>query len=281
MQTVVQLQDIDKVAPHMKDAVFRYISEVQLEGFTGFDDFDFMSFDWYDIHTEREEVSRGFIYLDEEDLIFICRDSYTYEYFAGIFEDITKQVPGTNEQMLYRFFIRLFTGDMQYLENLEDRIDERITQLLSGDLGDCLDDIITTRQELLRLKRYYEQVNTVFDGIVLNDNDLLTSDAIQRINILVKRTDRYSDKVRNLQELVTQMQATYQSQLEIQQNDLMKIFTIITAIFLPLTLLVGWYGMNFVDMPELHWQYGYPAVIVLSIAIVIGLVAYFKHRKWL
>ena len=62
-------------------------------------------------------------------------------------------------------------------------------------------------------------------------------------------------------------------------DELMKLFTIVTVIFLPLTLLVGWYGMNF-NMPELGWKYGYPAVIVLSIIIVLLLILYFKKKKW-
>ena len=56
---------------------------------------------------------------------------------------------------------------------------------------------------------------------------------------------------------------------------------VVTAVFLPLTLLVGWYGMNFVGMPELHWKYGYPAVILVSVGIVAALVIYFKKKKWL
>ncbi|MPN50396.1 Cobalt/magnesium transport protein CorA [bioreactor metagenome] len=59
----------------------------------------------------------------------------------------------------------------------------------------------------------------------------------------------------------------------------MKIFTVITAIFLPLTLLVGWYGMNF-HMPELQWAYGYPAVIVVSIALMVALILLFKKKDW-
>lgn len=54
-----------------------------------------------------------------------------------------------------------------------------------------------------------------------------------------------------------------------------------TVVFLPLTLLAGWYGMNFVNMPELHWRYGYPAVAIVGLAIAVGLVWYFKRKKWL
>ncbi len=77
------------------------------------------------------------------------------------------------------------------------------------------------------------------------------------------------------------MREAYQSQLSIQQNDLMKIFTVVTVVFLPLTLLAGWYGMNFTNMPELQWKYGYPAVIGVSAALVVWLIWYFKRKKWL
>ena len=77
------------------------------------------------------------------------------------------------------------------------------------------------------------------------------------------------------------LREAYQSQLSIRQNDLMKVFTVITAVFLPLTLLTGWYGMNFAYMPELRWRYGYPVMIVLGAVIVAGLIYWFKRKKWL
>ena len=60
----------------------------------------------------------------------------------------------------------------------------------------------------------------------------------------------------------------------------MRVFTVITAVFLPLSLLAGWYGMNFSNMPELQWKYGYPVFIVVSVAICVGLVVWFKKKKW-
>ena len=60
----------------------------------------------------------------------------------------------------------------------------------------------------------------------------------------------------------------------------MKLLTIVTTIFLPLSLIVGWYGMNFQGMPELSWAYGYPAVIAVSVLIAVCLVIYFKKKRW-
>ena len=136
-------------------------------------------------------------------------------------------------------------------------------------------------QELRRLKRYYEQLDSIFDELAENDNSLLGKQNTRRFANLGNRMERYLNAVQSLRESVAQLREAYQSQLSIQQNDLMKIFTVVTAVFLPLTLLVGWYGMNFVGMPELHWKYGYPAVILVSVGIVAALVIYFKKKKWL
>ena len=73
----------------------------------------------------------------------------------------------------------------------------------------------------------------------------------------------------------------YQQRLDEQQNRTMQLLTVVTTIFLPLSLIAGWYGMNFVHMPELHSPYGYVAIIAVCVLIVIGEIMYFKHKKYL
>ena len=72
----------------------------------------------------------------------------------------------------------------------------------------------------------------------------------------------------------------FQAEIDIRQNRIMKILTIVTTIFLPLTLVAGWYGMNFSNMPELSWKYGYPAVIVISLVIVMICLWTMKKKKF-
>lgn len=281
MHKVILFDNISDVASQMEDDIFRYIGESQIESFESFDSFNLLAFDLYDIHSERKEASGILIYMDANDLFFICEDEAARIICAEIVNHVIAEEADSNEQILCRFFIRLFRGDMSYLDNFETEINSAMTALLSGKLDNATKALVSKRRELLRLKHYYEQIDTIFDEIVLADNALLSPKAIKRLTILGARTDRYLNKVYNLQELVSQMQETYQAQLSIQQNDLMKVFTVIAAIFLPLTLLVGWYGMNFKYMPELNWQFGYPIVILLSIAIVVVLIWFFKHKKWL
>ena len=66
-----------------------------------------------------------------------------------------------------------------------------------------------------------------------------------------------------------------------RQNRIMTVLTVVTSIFMPLTLITGWYGMNFRYMPELELPWAYPAVILVSIAVVVVCLVYFRWKKWL
>ena len=281
MQKVVLFSEVADLIPYMQAEAIPHIRENQIESFEGFETFDLLVFDWYDIRSNRTALSEVLIYVDKNNIFFICSDEEGVRHCKKLVDTILTEAPATSEQLLYRFFIRLFRGDMDYLDQFEGKINEMLTALLSDELDNVPQKIMAQRRELLRLKHYYEQIDTIFDEMAINDNRLLSPKTIKSITILGARTDRYLNKVYNLQELVSQIQETYQSQLSIQQNNLMKIFTVVTAVFLPLTLLVGWYGMNFSNMPELHWKYGYPMIIVVSIGIVVAMVCYFKHKKWL
>lgn len=281
MQKILSFRRMAEAAGEMHSQVFDYINEGQIESFESFETFDLLAFDWYDVHSERTETSKVLIYLDQEDVFFFCEDAPVEERIQALIGEAVRTDAYGNDQMLYRFFSQLCRGDMVCLDELETQINDSEDDLLAGREKDALQRIFRWRRELLRLKRYYEQLDTIFDELAANDNQLLTRGVQSRMAVLGNRMDRYLGNVRALQDTVAQLREAYQSQLAIQQNDLMKIFTLVTVIFLPLTLVVGWYGMNFVNMPELHWQYGYPVIIGVCVLVAAGLIWYFKHRKWL
>lgn len=95
-----------------------------------------------------------------------------------------------------------------------------------------------------------------------------------------KRIARLKNEAQILREYGLQIRELFQAEIDIRQNRIMKILTIVTTIFLPLTLVAGWYGMNFSNMPELSWKYGYPAVIVISLVIVMICLWTMKKKKF-
>lgn len=281
MHKVFSFANSNEAVPYMDEKILRYIDEQITDSFECFQDCDILAFDWYDVQSERIEDSKMLLYLDREDLLVFCETPEAEEKANIILHMMTEEEELTNERVFYHFFALLLKGDMDFLNSLEEEISRNEDMVLSGGKASYLKYITAWRQELLRLKRYYEQLNFIFDEMTVNDNQLFSEDGVRRLMTLRNRTDRYLSAVKNLQEMVSQLREAYQSQLSIEQNDLMKIFTVVTVIFLPLSLLVGWYGMNFSYMPELKWKYGYPTVILISVVTAIVLIWKFKKKKWL
>ena len=114
-----------------------------------------------------------------------------------------------------------------------------------------------------------------------NENAYFDSDELRLFHLVEKRVNRLLAQTQSLHEYAVQLRELFQSEIDMRQNHIMKILTIVTTIFLPLSLVAGWYGMNFAYMPELHWQYGYLAVIIASAAVVlISLYIMKKKHFW-
>lgn len=254
-----------------------YLEKRRTAAFESYVNFNLCSFDFYDVDSALVDTARVLLYLDREDLIIFCEDERTCQIMKNL---LPGQEPD-KEVVLHGFFAALLENDMDFIDRWEDSITEAEDQALAGDTKDYLGKIVEYRKELLRLKRYYTQLQVIFDGLLDNENGLLSEEALRHLSIVDNRIDRCYRGVLNLRDYVTQMREAYQAQIDIEQNSLMKFFTLITAIFLPLTLMVGWYGMNFKNMPELASQYGYPIFTAISILVSILLIRYFKKKKWL
>lgn len=274
MQSVIYTEKIGEVASRVDRAVIDYIFDGQIQTFESFETFDVIAFDWYDPGDLSAKPAKVMLYLDEDDIFCLCGDETAHRRASRIFD-----AAESNERVLYRFFCRLIRDDAGIIAGLEDDIAELEDAVLTDPQGVYTDDIIAMRKQLLRLRKYYEQLVTIFEELHENENNLLSVGALREISILRARASRLLGSVVHLSEYVTQVREAYQAQIDIAQNDLMKFFTVITSLFLPLTLIVGWYGMNF-EMPELRWQYGYGFVILLCLALGAALFIYFKRKKY-
>ena len=281
MEVVLPLSRLGEMTAYMDERVSRHLHEGQSEAFEGFEEFDLIAFDWYDVHSDWTEDSRFLLYLDREHLLCFCEEERGRRRAREIFSGLEEEQNLSHPQRLYRFFARLLNGDMDHLDQLEGEIVQGEEAVLSRGDDTCPERGVAWRPGLLRLRRYYEQLDSIFRELAENENGLLQREQARRFANLGNRTERYLNSVQALRESVAHLREAYQSQLSIRQNDLMKVFTVVTAVFLPLTLLTGWYGMNFTYMPELHWRYGYPVMVVLGVVIVAGLIYWFKRKKWL
>lgn len=243
------------------------------ESHEGFDFISVSDIDRKSLHTPPVRIH---IYL-RKNLILVFSDHAAFA--EKICADMGCAVHVSFERLLFVFFERLTADDAGRLENIEREISGLEDALITSKKRNCVKEIISLRKRLMVLKRYYEQMLSVLDELQENGNGLMPGGALRYFKIFSGRVDRLYHSVINLRDYVTQVREAYQAEVDIGLNNIMKIFTVITAIFLPLTLLVGWYGMN-LKMPEFGWTFGYPMVIIIAAAIVILCLVLFKRKKW-
>ncbi len=163
------------------------------------------------------------------------------------------------------------SDDLYELEELESSIVDMEEELFGGKRPDKkgLKQIVVRRKEIMFKKQYYERMELLTDDLAEIDKAFVYLD---------KRFDKLYSFILRVQEYLNHVSEMYQAQIDIEQNNLMKLFTVITSVFAPLTLITGWYGMN-LKLPEFQWRFGYIYVSVLSVSVVLGLVYWFKKKK--
>jgi len=246
--------------------------------FESYEGFDYISLKIPDINNVLKQSKKVCIFFTKNLLVFIGdKDSTISDIIAKTRSGEIKFL--SLSKMLYVFFDKLTSEDTYSIENIEQEIAELEEGLITSKKDNYLNKIIILRKKLLKLKRYYERLLNIAETIEENENGLIDKKTIKYFKMFTNRINRLYQGVNNLRDYVTQVREAYQAQVDINQNTLMKLFTVVTTIFLPLTLIVGWYGMNF-NMPEYGWSYGYPLVIIISISIVVTCVIWFKKNNW-
>lgn len=275
IMTAAEFESIRKELKLTREDISNVVKSTKFESHDGFDYICINVLNYKDVTIP---FCRVCIYARKNLLIFVSDDnSFVRDIVADISDDVTK--PVYFEKLLYAFFDKITENDAGFLESIEQEIEDLEDALLASEKNNCVKEISSIRKRLMALKRYYEQLLNVLDAIQENENDVIDNKSMRYFKIFAGRVDRLYHSVLNLRDYVTQVREAYQAQVDINLNSIMKLFTVITAIFSPLTLLVGWYGMN-LQMPEFGWAFGYPMVIGLSVIVVIICIILFKRNKW-
>lgn len=223
----------------------------------------------------------GFSYYIRSNGVLFADDS---GLAASILEKVEKaaawRYPSVGH-FFYTFMEILVEDDLRYLENIEDRLAKLEASVLSDKLQGFMYSIVEIRKEILARSHYYSQLSDVALELLENENEIFDDTSLRLLKHFSDRAHRLRQETQMLREYSLQISEAYQTQIDIRQNIVMKVLTVVTAIFLPLTLIAGWYGMNFEKMPELHWDYGYLYVFLLSIMVVVGCLWIFKRKKFL
>lgn len=187
----------------------------------------------------------------------------------------------TLEKLLLWFIEGLLMDGIGIAERLRGTLSEMEEAVIRGEeSNDFRIELLALKKEILKYGNYYGQLLDIVETLEENENEILNGDRLIYVTNLTNRVSRLREDMNMLISSSEHLQDAYATLLDQRMNNTMKVFTIITTIFFPLTIIVGWYGMNFISMPELYWKYGYFYVIALSVLVLAALVLIGKKKKW-
>lgn len=228
-----------------------------------------------------ESPGRSFAFaLDEKGIVFIDDGIAATEIVEKIAVAKRWRKP-SYERFMYDFLDCIISSDQALLKRYEDVLDhmEESIQLETGTV--TVEELNEIRSAIRELRNHYEQMLDLTEVLEENENHFFSEDNLRYFRLFAGKIERLKDMCISLRDHTIQVRDVYKTHLDIKQNNIMTVLTVVTTIFMPLTVIVGWYGMNFRYMPELEYQGSYFIVILISAAIVLGEIMFFKKKKWL
>lgn len=224
----------------------------------------------------------GFL-LDERRLIFVDGCEQVHRTLRDIERMRTTDIT-TPALALAAFLEALVQKDHEFIDDYEDSLED--TEI---DMSENVHEIpkgfeqylMRTRRELTVLHRFYKQLSQLGEQLSACPETLVDAEAGAHFSRFCGRAERLSADVSALREYTLQIRDMYQARIDVRHNYVTQILTILSAVFLPLTLLTGWYGMNFRNMPELAWNGGYFIAAGIAGLIIVAELIFFKIKKWL
>ena len=191
------------------------------------------------------------------------------------------------DYLMYRLLDSIVDSYAVIILELDEIMEDIEDELLDDPKQETLEDIYSFRKQVYKLRRSVVPLKEIIYTIEKDVHPLIQKTNLVFIKDLEDHIKSASDTLENFREQVNTMIEIYRSTSGLKLNEIVKVLTIISTIFIPLTFIVGIYGMNFntksspFNMPELNWYFGYPLVLTLMVVIAVLLLVIFKRKKWM
>ncbi|WP_242086375.1 magnesium/cobalt transporter CorA [Aestuariivivens sediminis] len=239
------------------------------------------------------------LYYDEKEKIkseqvsFILGENYviTFQEAEGdVFDavrDRIRQSKGRVRQMqadylLYVLIDAIVDHYFSVIELLGDKIEDFESDIFSGNItDDATKNIQNLKREILKVRRSIFPLREVINRLEKNENKLIHKKTITYFRDIYDHLIQVSENIDIYREMIWSLMDMYMTTISNKMNEVMKVLTIMASIFIPLTFIAGIYGMNFDYIPELKYRYGYFMIWGVMLIIFLGMLYYFKRKKWL
>lgn len=166
-------------------------------------------------------------------------------------------------------------------EFLEEQVENLEEEILHNPSRESLHKIQELKRKLLKFRKAIIPLREAVASLQKYNVNLIEEGTFRYLRDVYEHLIHLSDSLESQRDMLASIMDLYLSGVSNKMNEVMKVLTIIATIFIPLTFIAGIYGMNFENMPELHWRYGYFAVWIVMIAIAVSMLKYFRNKHWL
>jgi magnesium transporter len=229
--------------------------------------------------------------LEMEQISFFLAGNFviTLQELPGdSFEAVRERIRKTKGQirkmgpdyLAYALIDALIDEFFPVLEAYGERIEDLETELVLAPTPETLQSIHQVKRDLLLLRRTAWPERDAVSSLQHEESDIIRPGTQVFLRDCYDHIIQVIDMIETYRDLAAGMLDVYLSSTSNRLNEVMKVLTIISTIFIPMNFIAGLYGMNFKDMPELSWRYGYPMALCLMLAVAVGMVAYFKRKGW-
>ncbi len=183
--------------------------------------------------------------------------------------------------LLYQISDEIVTDSMLLIENMDDHIDKLEDEIFVEPQPETLAHIFSIKRSTLTLRRTLLPQREVYTKLARGDFDLIREHDRIYFRDVFDHMVRLQEINESMRDLTGGAIDTYLSVVNNRMNEIMKVLTIIATIFIPLSFFTGIYGMNFVYMPELNWRWGYFILLGFLGMVIIGMLIFFRRKRWM
>ncbi len=185
-----------------------------------------------------------------------------------------------SDYLLYRLIDIIVDNYYNVLDRIGDIIEETEDNAYENPTNKTFNKIQSLKKELIFLRKALYPLREALSKVVKGESLLICDETLRYFSDVYDHVAHLIDSLDTYKDLTSSLLDIHINAMNTRMNEVMKVLTVISTIFMPLTFLVGVYGMNFDYLPELSWRYGYLGVWVVMILIVTGMLIFFRRKKW-
>ena len=231
--------------------------------------------------------------VKSEQVSFVLGDNYVLTFQEAeddVFDSVRNRLRFSkgkirgfgSDYLLYALIDAVTDHYFSIIETMGNKIEDLEDNLFNGQTkNEISQQIQTLKREILKVRRAIFPLREIINRIEKSDNKLIQQKTLHYYRDVYDHIIQISENIDLYREMIWGLMDMYMTSISNKMNEVMKVLTIIATIFIPLTFIAGVYGMNFDNIPELHYKYGYFILWGIMIVVFVGMLFYFKKKKWL